>query len=122
MLCRLGKIVLLMHTKIFCMNTILKACLASAVTCLVWSCGTTPEKKAEPVATDTTAMKNDTMSVFQHLLVDNRKDPACGMPVSAGIGDTAHYDGKVLGFCSKECKDAFKKEPEKLIAAADLKK
>ncbi|MDE3211817.1 MAG: YHS domain-containing protein [Bacteroidota bacterium] len=55
-------------------------------------------------------------------MVDNRKDPSCGMPVAAGIEDTIHYKGKVLGFCSKECRDDFLKNPEKNIAAADLKK
>ena len=71
---------------------------------------------------DTMAMKPDSSaSMFDHLLVDNRKDPSCGMPVTAGIGDTAHYKDNVLGFCSKECKDNFLKSPEALIAAADLK-
>jgi len=55
-------------------------------------------------------------------MVDNKKDPSCGMPVKAGIEDTLHYKGKILGFCSKECKDAFLKNPEQGIAAADLKK
>ncbi|MBV9986211.1 MAG: YHS domain-containing protein [Chitinophagaceae bacterium] len=75
---------------------------------------TQPEKPK-----DTVAMKTDTG--FDHLLVDNRKDPSCGMPVTAGILDTAHYKGHVLGFCSKECKAAFEKSPELMLAAADIK-
>jgi YHS domain-containing protein len=72
---------------------------------------------------DTVAMKTDsTANVLDHLLVNNKKDPACGMPVSAGISDTAHYKNLVLGFCSKECKQAFEKNPEGLIAAAEIKK
>ena len=59
---------------------------------------------------------------FTAAMVDNQKDPSCGMPVAAGIEDTIHYKGKVLGFCSKECRDEFLKNPEKNIAAADLKK
>lgn len=58
---------------------------------------------------------------FTAAMVDNKRDPSCGMPVAAGIGDTAHYKGKVLGFCSKECKDEFLKDPEKNISAANLK-
>jgi YHS domain-containing protein len=81
------------------------------------SAGTTPTEKPK----DTVAMKADT-GVFDHLLVDNRKDPSCGMPVTAGIHDTAHYKGNVLGFCSKECKEGFQKNPELLLAAADIKK
>ena len=59
---------------------------------------------------------------FTPAMVDNKRDPSCGMPVAAGIEDTIHYKNKVLGFCSKECKDEFLKDPEKNIAAADLKK
>ena len=37
------------------------------------------------------------------------KDPTCGMPISAGIVDTATVHQKLYGFCSKECKDDFLK-------------
>ncbi|HVZ26272.1 MAG TPA: YHS domain-containing protein [Sediminibacterium sp.] len=78
--------------------------------------------KSAAKGSDTMAMHQDsTESIFKHLLVDNKKDPSCGMPVSAGIGDTAHYKGKVIGFCSKECKDEFLKNPEANIAKAELK-
>jgi YHS domain-containing protein len=43
------------------------------------------------------------------------------MPVTAGISDTAHYENKVLGFCSTECKNEFLKNPKANIAAAELK-
>jgi len=91
--------------------------------CLVFAACRTGADKTEKPSSDTTAMKSDTAAnVLDHLLVDNKKDPACGMPVTAGIGDTAHYKDKLLGFCSKECKEAFQKDPERLIAAAELKK
>ena len=64
----------------------------------------------------------DTTAKFTSAMVDNKRDPSCGMPVSAGIEDTIHYKGKVLGFCSKDCRDDFLKNPEKNITAADLKK
>jgi YHS domain-containing protein len=54
-------------------------------------------------------------------MVNNKKDPTCGMPVTAGISDTAHYKDKVIGFCSTECKDEFKKAPDANIAAAEIK-
>ena len=54
-------------------------------------------------------------------LVNNKKDPTCGMPVTAGINDTAHYQNKVLGFCSIECKNEFLKNPKENIAAAEIK-
>ena len=42
-------------------------------------------------------------------LVDNKTDTTCGMPLTAGIEDTLHYKGRVLGFCSRECKNEFVK-------------
>ncbi|MFX1705101.1 YHS domain-containing protein [Chitinophaga sp. CC14] len=44
-------------------------------------------------------------------LVANRRDPVCRMPIKAGIYDTAHYQGAVLGFCSSACKDSFLLKP-----------
>jgi YHS domain-containing protein len=71
---------------------------------------------AAAMAIDSLATNNYDVS-----LVNNKKDPTCGMPVTAGISDTTHYDNKVLGFCSKECKDEFLKNPKALIAAAEIK-
>jgi len=45
----------------------------------------------------------------------SKKDLACGMPLSAGVDDTAHYNGKIYGFCSTECKDTFLKNPAKYL-------
>ena len=88
----------------------------------VTACQSGPAKTDKP-ATDTMAMAKDSAAnIFEHLIVDNKKDPGCGMPVTAGISDTAHYKDKVLGFCSKECKEEFLKNPEANLAAADLKK
>ena len=39
------------------------------------------------------------------------KDPSCGMPLRAGVSDTAHYKGKLYGFCSPECKSDFLSNP-----------
>ncbi len=58
---------------------------------------------------------------FTTAMVDNKKDPSCGMPVSAGIADTAHFKGKVYGFCSAECKSIFLKNPDSLSKNAALK-
>ncbi len=71
---------------------------------------------ATAMTTDSTVAKS-----FEVSLVDNKKDPTCGMPVTAGISDTAHYDNHVLGFCSTECKDEFLKNPKAGLAAAALK-
>jgi YHS domain-containing protein len=85
------------------------------VTTVMASCNsteTTKQKKKtsmEPAATS-----------FPVSMVNNKKDPTCGMPVTAGISDTAHYKDKVIGFCSAGCKDEFKLAPEANIAAAEL--
>ena len=87
------------------------------------SCGQSNEKAnvsdadTNQVATvDTTTEKRYALS-----LVNNKKDPSCGMPVTAGISDTAHYEKYVLGFCSTECKNAFLKNPKANLAAAEVK-
>lgn len=68
------------------------------------------EHKDHP-ANDVTVM--DTAPAKNNLLglVDNKKDPICGMPVTAGVSDTLHYQGKVLGFCAPECKAEFAAKP-----------
>ncbi|HTS43065.1 MAG TPA: YHS domain-containing protein [Puia sp.] len=53
---------------------------------------------------------------FKDLKFDNTKDLSCGMPLTAGVEDTVHYKGKLYGFCSKECKDAFLKDPASYLA------
>ena len=70
---------------------------------------TTAQTRMEPAAT-----------WFPVSMVNNKKDPTCGMPVTAGISDTAHYKDKIIGFCSVGCKDEFKLAPEANIAAAEL--
>jgi YHS domain-containing protein len=65
---------------------------------------------SEPTSNSTqqtaTEMENNAPA-FKPEQVNNKKDPVCGMPVKAGISDTAHYQDKVFGFCSAECKKAF---------------
>ena len=55
---------------------------------------------------------SDSLPKFTAEMVNNKRDFICGMPVSAGISDTAHYKGKVYGFCATECKEEFLKSPE----------
>jgi YHS domain-containing protein len=51
-------------------------------------------------------------------MVVNKKDYTCGMPTTAGISDTCHYEGNAYGFCSAECKAEFQKDPAAVLAAA----
>jgi YHS domain-containing protein len=79
-----------------------------------------PSEPAVDTAAKVANMEADTTS-FLVSMVDNKKDPICGMPVTAGISDTAHYKDIVIGFCSSECKDEFTKAPDANIAAAEIK-
>lgn len=91
--------------------------------CLLLACGQNNADKTISSA-DTTKVRlseKTEENTFAVSLVDNKKDPSCGMPVTAGISDTAHYENKVLGFCSTECKNEFLKNPKANLAAAELK-
>lgn len=50
-----------------------------------------------------TVVKKD----FSNVVFASQRDTTCRMPLRAGIEDTLHFDGKIYGFCSKGCKDAF---------------
>jgi YHS domain-containing protein len=75
-----------------------------------------PEKASAIINRSDSGQKKFTVS-----MVDNKKDPSCGMPLTAGIEDTVHYDGKVYGFCSDECKQIFLKDPKTLAKNAEMK-
>ncbi|MGV0920018.1 YHS domain-containing protein [Empedobacter falsenii] len=47
--------------------------------------------------------------------VVNEKDPICGMNTAQFLTDTAIYQKKIYGFCSKSCKVEFKKNPKKYV-------
>jgi YHS domain-containing protein len=53
---------------------------------------------------------------FKGVAFASKKDFICGMPITAGISDTAHFQNKIYGFCSAECKAEFVKSPETFVA------
>lgn len=53
---------------------------------------------------------------FKDVVFANQKDYICGMPITAGVADTAQYNGQSYGFCATECKGEFLKNPEQYIA------
>jgi YHS domain-containing protein len=59
---------------------------------------------------------SDSLPKYTAEMVSNKRDFICGMPVTAGIADTAHFKGKVYGFCATECKEEFLKSPEAYTA------
>jgi YHS domain-containing protein len=85
------------------------------------SCNHKPAAEATALKKDTVRSGKMAMPVrlnLKTLHVDYAKDPACGMPLTAGFEDTTHYKGKLYGFCSKECKEAFLKDPATFLANA----
>lgn len=95
--------------------------IATLVVLCFTACDSSKPKETTPAPAATAIMPVDSTKSYDIALVNNKKDPACGMPVTAGIADTAHYKGKVLGFCGTGCKDEFLKNPDALIAAAEIK-
>ena len=104
------------------MKLLITTCLLMASLALL-SCGAN-NSKSNIVSADThqeANMDTATEKKYAVSLVNNKKDPTCGMPVTAGISDTARYEKNVLGFCSVECKNEFLKNPKANLAAAELK-
>lgn len=85
------------------------------------ACGNNSATSTATMDSAATSTAQDSAVSYDISLVQNKKDPTCGMPVTAGISDTAHYDNKVLGFCSAGCKEEFLKNPKANIAAAEMK-
>ena len=76
------------------------------------------DAKAEVDSTED-ALKDNPLN---KLTYDQPTDLICHMEIKKfGVSDTLHYQGKLYGFCSSYCKDTFKKNPEKYLAAAVTK-
>lgn len=56
-------------------------------------------------------------ATLKKLAFDSKTDLVCGMPVRAGVEDTLHYKGKLYGFCAKECKEEFLKDPQQYLTS-----
>ena len=107
------------------MNKTIKMSVGLMVfTCSIFltACGNDhPASSTTTMDSTVNAVTQDSVISYDISLVDNKKDPTCGMPVTAGISDTANYDNKVLGFCAAGCKEEFLKNPKANIAAAEMK-
>ena len=94
----------------------MKKIIGTIIVAALMSCNQTnkavPEKKMEAMAAKDSAKNN-----LANLEYASKKDLSCGMPISAGLSDTATYKGKLYGFCSAACKADFLKDPEAHLAA-----
>lgn len=89
--------------------------------CMICSCNNS-QNNTTPAAIAPARMNTmDTTVKTIAYAVDNKRDPVCGMPVSAGISDTCSYNGNIIGLCSPECKADFIKDPEAFIKDVQLK-
>jgi YHS domain-containing protein len=106
------------------MNKSIKTSLGLMAVCgsiFLTACGNESATTTSTMDSTVTVAAEDSVISYDISLVDNKKDPTCGMPVTAGISDTAHYDNKVLGFCAAGCKEEFLKNPKANMAAAEMK-
>ena len=72
----------------------------------------TPAATATQNGTPASAAK--TAAVKTALVWAGDMDPICEMSVDrATVEDTAHYKGKIYGFCNPGCKETFKEDPAK---------
>jgi YHS domain-containing protein len=93
--------------------------ILSVTAILFIHCNSNNSNSAKEVKKDTTPVAMQKLSakeLFKGIQFDNKTDYSCGMPVSAGVADTAHYKGKVYGFCSAECKAEFLSKPEEYLS------
>ncbi len=81
------------------------------------ACHSSAKQDSVSAAGDTPAIAKDTVKTYDASILDNKKDPVCGMPTGAGMEDTLHVNGKVIGFCSKECENEYLKDPKKFAVA-----
>lgn len=88
----------------------MKKTMLYLIATLLCSCGNTVQENTAS-ADSSMHMAHDTAAHpdFSRVTFASRRDTTCRMPLSAGIADTAIVEGKVYGFCSKECKDEFVK-------------
>ncbi|HVU58873.1 MAG TPA: YHS domain-containing protein [Puia sp.] len=78
--------------------------------------GPSTDENPMPKAKAAISRAADAAAKLKNLQFDYPKDPACGMPLKAGLEDSTEYKGKLYGFCSKECKEEFLKSPESFLA------
>lgn len=95
--------------------------IAFSFSIFLMACGNNNSTSTTNIDSTLTTTTEDSLTSYDVNLVDNKKDPTCGMPVTAGISDTTHYDNKVIGFCSAGCMEEFLKNPKATIAAAEMK-
>ena len=89
--------------KFLIMKQLLISSMSIFALLLVFACQNAPKQAAPEQASPTAAAYT----------LASDKDPVCEMHIDATVEDTAHYNGKIYGFCSPDCKESFKADPAK---------
>ena len=117
----MGKVFIVRVSEVY--RILKKLTPAACLVAVAGICSCNQQPKSDTTFHSPAYAKSDTSKPkFTRDMVDNVKDPSCGMPLTAGVEDTLHYGGKVYGFCSDECRDEFKKNPAALAKTAVMKK
>jgi YHS domain-containing protein len=96
----------------------MKKAIAAMFVALIIGCNEPQPTVHQQTTMETQKPKIDCIKKdFSKLVYDSKKDLVCGMPVTAGIEDTASYKGKLYGFCSSGCKDDFIKNPKQFLTS-----
>ena len=91
-----------------------KYALSTLIVLSMYACQKSPNKNQ--LMHDEAAKHKD---CYQNVEFAHSVDFICNMQLSLGISDTAHYKGKVYGFCSKFCKQDFSENEEFYLAKID---
>lgn len=79
--------------------------LITAVIATSFACSS-PKPEHADVPEKVSMTKESGIVLAEGLLVSTN-DTICGMPIGNEPADTVTYDGKLFGFCSTGCKEAF---------------
>ena len=92
----------------------MKTILFLATMLLVFGCSQ-QTKTDSTTPSQTTETKKPVISSLSQLAAST--DLNCGMKFTSAedVKDTMTYNGKLYGFCSKECKESFAADPKKFI-------
>jgi YHS domain-containing protein len=94
------------------MNTFFRISMVAAMSALVFSC---TQKKETVIEINKVEDHMVESTELADVKVDNKFDPICEMTTADHLSDTIHYKGKIIGFCSKGCKETFGENPEKYV-------
>lgn len=88
-----------------------KIFLASTILIAFAACQNATTENNKPASKDSSNMQSThTEGIdISKLNFASKIDTTCGMPITAGVQDTVTVDGKLYGFCAKECKESFLK-------------